>query len=70
MEGIEAAHAIRADHPGIGVAVLSQHTDESYAFALLQNGSSGLACLLKDRTGSATWRTSSGPCGRSPAAEP
>lgn len=51
MEGIEAAHAIRAEHPGVGVAVLSQHTDESYAFALLRDGSSGLAYLLKDRLG-------------------
>jgi DNA-binding NarL/FixJ family response regulator len=51
MEGIEAAHAIRAEHPGIGVAVLSQHTDESYAFALLRDGTSGLAYLLKDRLG-------------------
>ena len=30
-------------------AVLSQHSDESYAFALLQNGTAGLAYLLKDR---------------------
>jgi DNA-binding NarL/FixJ family response regulator len=51
MEGIDAAHAIRAEHPGIGVAVLSQHTDESYAFALLRDGSAGLAYLLKDRLG-------------------
>ena len=34
MEGIEAARAIRTEHPGIGVVVLSQHTDESYARAL------------------------------------
>jgi DNA-binding NarL/FixJ family response regulator len=51
MEGIEAAHAIQAEHPGVGVAVLSQHTDESYAFALLRNGTAGLAYLLKDRLG-------------------
>lgn len=51
MEGIDAAHAIRAEHPGIGVAVLSQHTDESYAFALLRDGTAGLAYLLKDRLG-------------------
>jgi DNA-binding NarL/FixJ family response regulator len=51
MEGIAAAHAIRAEHPGIGVVVLSQHTDESYAFALLRNGTAGLAYLLKDRLG-------------------
>ncbi|WP_431923208.1 response regulator transcription factor [Amycolatopsis tucumanensis] len=51
MEGTEAAHAIQAEHPGIGVAVLSQHTDESYAFALLRDGTAGLAYLLKDRLG-------------------
>src|SRR4029079_3781826 len=51
MEGIAAALAIRAEHPGIGVVVLSQHTDESYAFELLRDGTSGLAYLLKDRLG-------------------
>lgn len=51
MEGIAAAHAIRAEHPTIGVAVLSQHIDESYAFALLHEGTAGLAYLLKDRLG-------------------
>ena len=51
MEGIEAAHTIRAAHPKIGVAVLSQHTDESYALALFRDGTAGLAYLLKDRLG-------------------
>jgi DNA-binding NarL/FixJ family response regulator len=51
MEGIGAAHAIRVDHPGTGVVVLSQHTDESYAFELLRDGTSGLAYMLKDRLG-------------------
>ena len=51
MEGIEAAHAIRADHPEIGVVVLSQHADEAYAFELLKNGTAGLAYLLKERVG-------------------
>jgi DNA-binding NarL/FixJ family response regulator len=51
MEGIEAARAIRSEHPGIGVVVLSQHTDESYARALFNDGSAGLAYLLKDRVG-------------------
>jgi DNA-binding NarL/FixJ family response regulator len=51
MEGIEAAHAIRSGHPAIGIAVLSQHTDESYALALFRDGTSGLAYLLKDRLG-------------------
>ncbi len=49
MEGIEAAHAIRKQHPEIGVVVLSQHADEVYAFELLKDGTAGLAYLLKDR---------------------
>jgi len=51
MEGIEAAHRIRAEHPEVGVVVLSQHADENYAFELLKNGTAGLAYLLKDRVG-------------------
>jgi DNA-binding NarL/FixJ family response regulator len=49
MEGIDAAHTIRRDHPGVGVAVFSQHTDASYATELFKDGTSGLAYLLKDR---------------------
>jgi DNA-binding NarL/FixJ family response regulator len=51
MEGIEAAHRIRARHPDVGVVVLSQHVDEAYAFELLKNGTAGLAYLLKERVG-------------------
>ena len=51
MEGIEAAHRIRALHPDVGVVVLSQHADESYAFELLKHGTAGLAYLLKERVG-------------------
>jgi len=51
MEGIEAAHAIRAASPATGVVVLSQHADESYALALFSDGSAGLGYLLKDRIG-------------------
>lgn len=51
MEGIEAAHRIRAEHPSVGVVVLSQHAEESYAFELLKHGTDGLAYLLKDRVG-------------------
>lgn len=51
MEGIEAAHAIKAAHPTVGVVVLSQYVDETYAFELLRNGANGLAYLLKDRIG-------------------
>jgi DNA-binding NarL/FixJ family response regulator len=51
MEGIDAAHAIKAAYPHIGVVVLSQYADESYAFALFRDGTAGLAYLLKDRIG-------------------
>jgi DNA-binding NarL/FixJ family response regulator len=51
MEGIEAAHRIRAEHPDVGVVVLSQHADETYAFELLRDGAEGRAYLLKERVG-------------------
>jgi len=51
MEGIDAAHAIKASNPQVGVVILSQYADESYAFELFRNGTGGLAYLLKDRVG-------------------
>jgi DNA-binding NarL/FixJ family response regulator len=48
-EGIRAARRIRADHPGIGVVVLSQFADEDYVYDLLKDGASGLGYLLKER---------------------
>lgn len=51
MEGIEAAHRIRAGHPGIGIVILSQHADPEYALELLRDGSAGRAYLLKERLG-------------------
>jgi DNA-binding NarL/FixJ family response regulator len=51
MEGIDAAHVIKADNPAIGVVILSQYADETYAFELFRNGSAGLGYLLKDRVG-------------------
>ena len=51
MEGIEAAHAIRARHPDVGVVVLSQYVNSLYAFELFRGGTDGLAYLLKDRVG-------------------
>jgi len=48
-EGIEAAKAIRAAHPQIGVVVLSQFVEEDYAFELLKDGAAGLGYLLKER---------------------
>jgi len=51
MEGIEAAHAIRRDHPGVGVVVLSHHAAPAYAMELFREGTAGLAYLLKERIG-------------------
>ena len=48
-EGIDAARRIRADHPDIGVVVLSQFAEEEYAFELLKDGAAGLGYLLKER---------------------
>lgn len=50
-EGIDAAHRIRERHPRIGIVVLSQHADATYAIELLRNGTDGLAYLLKERIG-------------------
>ncbi|MGW2158055.1 response regulator transcription factor [Nonomuraea sp. NPDC001699] len=51
FEGIDAAHRIRAAHPGIGVVVLSQFSDALFAFELFKHGTAGFAYLLKDRVG-------------------
>jgi DNA-binding NarL/FixJ family response regulator len=48
-EGIQAAKRIRADHPHVGVVVLSQYVEEDYAFELLVDGVAGLGYLLKER---------------------
>ena len=48
-EGIEVAARLRETHPRIGVVVLSQYSDPSYALRLLDSGSDGRAYLLKDR---------------------
>ncbi|MRX44616.1 MULTISPECIES: response regulator transcription factor [Agromyces] len=50
-EGVDAALAIRAAHPEIGVVVLSQHNDPAYAMSLFREGTRGLAYLLKERVG-------------------
>ena len=52
-EGIRAAKLIRGDHPEIGVVVLSQYVEPEYALRLLEDGTSGLAYLLKERVGDA-----------------
>lgn len=47
MEGIDAAHTIRARHPAVGVVVLSQYSEAAYAIQLFRDGTGGLAYLLK-----------------------
>lgn len=48
-EGIRAAQALRRSHPDIGVLVLSQFVESSYALALLEGGSRSRGYILKDR---------------------
>lgn len=48
-EGIKAAKRIRAEHPGVGVVVLSQYVEEDYVFDLLADGVAGMGYLLKER---------------------
>jgi DNA-binding NarL/FixJ family response regulator len=50
-EGIDAALRIRASNRDIGVVVLSQYADATYALELLSDGTRGLAYLLKERVG-------------------
>jgi len=47
-EGIDAARLVRKRHPGTGIVILSQFDDPEYAVALLSEGASGCAYLLKD----------------------
>jgi DNA-binding NarL/FixJ family response regulator len=53
-EGIDAARKIRAEHPEIGVVVLSQFAEEEYAYELLKDGAAGLGYLLKERVADVT----------------
>ena len=51
MEGIEAAHAIKAERPSTGIVMLTQHDDEEYVWALLEQGVAGYGYLHKIRVG-------------------
>jgi DNA-binding NarL/FixJ family response regulator len=48
-EGLRAALALRADHPGTGVLVFSQYIETRYATRLLEGNAAGVGYLLKDR---------------------
>jgi DNA-binding NarL/FixJ family response regulator len=48
-EGIQAARRLRETNPRLGVVVLSQYANPSYALALLDTGTAGRAYVLKER---------------------
>jgi DNA-binding NarL/FixJ family response regulator len=50
-DGLRAALAIRAAHPGMGVLVLSQFLEDAYALALVADGAQGVGYLLKEKVG-------------------
>ena len=48
-EGLEAAAQLKTVQPRIGVLVLSQYVETSYAFRLMASGAGGLGYLIKER---------------------
>jgi len=48
-EGLQAAIALRRDHPTVGILVFSQYVETRYAAQLLAGGAAGVGYLLKDR---------------------
>jgi DNA-binding NarL/FixJ family response regulator len=48
-EGIRAAEQLRETDPDVGVVVLSQYANPTYALALLERGSARRSYLLKER---------------------
>jgi DNA-binding NarL/FixJ family response regulator len=48
-EGLVAAQTIRAEHPQVGVLVLSQYVEPSYAMRLIQEHPERVGYLLKER---------------------
>jgi len=50
-DGLQAALAIRAAQPGVGVLVLSQFLEDSYVFDLMADGAQGVGYMLKEKVG-------------------
>ena len=50
-DGLRAALAIRAAQPGVGVLVLSQFLEDTYASDLVADGAQGVGYLLKEKVG-------------------
>jgi DNA-binding NarL/FixJ family response regulator len=53
VEGLEVAVAIRREHPGVGVLLLSQHLESYYPFTLFSTDTRGVGYLLKERVSGA-----------------
>jgi DNA-binding NarL/FixJ family response regulator len=51
-EGVRAALELRRRQPAVGILLLSQYVEETYAVELLAAGDSGVGYLLKDRLAS------------------
>jgi DNA-binding NarL/FixJ family response regulator len=50
-DGLRVAMKLRAEHPDLGVLVLSQYYEESYALDLIGDSAEGVGYLLKERVG-------------------
>jgi DNA-binding NarL/FixJ family response regulator len=50
-DGLRAALQIRAARPEVGVLVLSQFLEDSYAFDLVADGARGVGYMLKEKVG-------------------
>jgi DNA-binding NarL/FixJ family response regulator len=50
-EGVRAAIEARAQHPGLGILILSQYVEPAYTAELLATGEGGIGYLLKERVG-------------------
>ena len=50
-EGLQAAAYIRANHPDVGILILSQHIEAGAAADLIKSTSAGVGYLLKERVG-------------------
>lgn len=48
-DGLLAAIDVRAEHPEVGILVLSQYVQPHYVMRLLEGGGDGVGYLLKDR---------------------
>ena len=49
VEGLEAAHRMRANHPHLGILILSHHLETRNALELIRGSTGGVGYLLKDR---------------------